>query len=167
MKKVSSYVMQDDQLFPRLTVYETFMFAAEVRLSPSISRSEKKRRVWKLLDQLGLQVNNQSMHPRLLLQSIMTNNSHLNSLEFHEFFLNYLHYFQIGHICFQIYSFITYFFAVLYISLPVSLIFLQFFSLNPTFFHLDNLCWMCLYHLDRSFISWSNRWHPGHPVPFL
>ncbi|KAF5184872.1 Abc transporter-like [Thalictrum thalictroides] len=30
MKKVSSYVMQDDQLFPMLTVFETFMFAAEV-----------------------------------------------------------------------------------------------------------------------------------------
>ncbi|KAG1358751.1 ABC transporter G family member 17 [Cocos nucifera] len=55
MKKVSSYVMQDDQLFPMLTVFETFMFAAEVRLSPSISKSEKKRRVWELLDQLGLQ----------------------------------------------------------------------------------------------------------------
>ncbi|ONK66193.1 uncharacterized protein A4U43_C06F5170 [Asparagus officinalis] len=55
MKKVSSYVMQDDQLFPVLTVFETFMFAAEVRLSPSISKSEKKRRVWELLEQLGLQ----------------------------------------------------------------------------------------------------------------
>ncbi|XP_038973628.1 ABC transporter G family member STR-like [Phoenix dactylifera] len=55
MKKVSSYVMQDDQLFPALTVFETFMFAAEVRLSPSISKSEKKRRVWELIDQLGLQ----------------------------------------------------------------------------------------------------------------
>ena len=48
--------MQDDQLFPMLTVFETFMFAAEVRLSPSISKSEKKRRVWELLEQLGLQV---------------------------------------------------------------------------------------------------------------
>lgn len=49
--------MQDDQLFPMLTVFETLMFAAEMRLSPSISRSEKKQRVWELLDQLGLQVN--------------------------------------------------------------------------------------------------------------
>ncbi|KAF5469194.1 hypothetical protein F2P56_013286 [Juglans regia] len=55
MKMVSSYVMQDDQLFPMLTVFETFMFAAEVRLPPSISRAEKKRRVYELLDQLGLQ----------------------------------------------------------------------------------------------------------------
>ncbi|WOG84563.1 hypothetical protein DCAR_0103747 [Daucus carota subsp. sativus] len=54
MKMISSYVMQDDQLFAMLTVYETFMFAAEVRLPPSISRSEKKKRVYELLDQLGL-----------------------------------------------------------------------------------------------------------------
>ncbi|XP_071692140.1 ABC transporter G family member STR-like [Rutidosis leptorrhynchoides] len=54
MKRVSSYVMQDDQLFAMLTVFETFMFAAEVRLPPSLSRSEKKKRVIELLDQLGL-----------------------------------------------------------------------------------------------------------------
>ena len=57
MKMISSYVMQDDQLFPALTVLETFMFAAEVRLPPSISRSEKRKRVFELLDQLGLMVN--------------------------------------------------------------------------------------------------------------
>ncbi|XP_047340484.1 ABC transporter G family member STR-like [Impatiens glandulifera] len=55
MKMISSYVMQDDQLFPMLTVFETFMFAAEVRLPPSISRPEKRQRVYELLDQLGLQ----------------------------------------------------------------------------------------------------------------
>ncbi|CAB4281414.1 unnamed protein product [Prunus armeniaca] len=55
MKMVSSYVMQDDQLFPMLTVFETFMFAAEIRLPPSISRDEKRRRVYALLEQLGLQ----------------------------------------------------------------------------------------------------------------
>ncbi|XP_068306041.1 ABC transporter G family member STR-like [Pyrus communis] len=55
MKMVSSYVMQDDQLFPMLTVFETFMFAAEVRLPPSISRNEKRKRVYELLEQLGLQ----------------------------------------------------------------------------------------------------------------
>ncbi|XP_026383817.1 ABC transporter G family member 17-like [Papaver somniferum] len=55
MKKVSSYVMQDDQLFPMLTVFETFMFAAEVRISPSISKAEKKIRVYELIEQLGLQ----------------------------------------------------------------------------------------------------------------
>lgn len=56
MKRISSYVMQDDQLFAMLTVFETFMFAAEVRLPPSLSRSEKKKRVVELIDQLGLTV---------------------------------------------------------------------------------------------------------------
>ncbi|KAL4384445.1 hypothetical protein GQ457_15G001020 [Hibiscus cannabinus] len=55
MKMISSYVMQDDQLFSMLTVQETFMFAAEVRLPPSISREEKKKRVNELLKQLGLE----------------------------------------------------------------------------------------------------------------
>lgn len=58
MKMVSSYVMQDDQLFPMLTVFETFMFAAEVRLPPSLSKDEKRKRVYELLDQLGLQAIN-------------------------------------------------------------------------------------------------------------
>lgn len=56
MKMISSYVMQDDQLFPMLTVFETFMFAAEVRLPHSISKAEKKIRVHELLHQLGLEV---------------------------------------------------------------------------------------------------------------
>lgn len=56
MKKVSSYVMQDDQLFPMLTVLETFMFAAQFRLPPDISKAEKMKQVWELLEQLSLQV---------------------------------------------------------------------------------------------------------------
>ncbi|CAN1160887.1 ABC transporter G family member STR [Linum perenne] len=54
MKMISSYVMQEDQLFPKLTVFETFLFAAEVRLPPTVSRVEKKNRVHELISQLGL-----------------------------------------------------------------------------------------------------------------
>ncbi|KAG6543584.1 hypothetical protein Mapa_014947 [Marchantia paleacea] len=54
MKRMSAYVMQDDQLFPMLTVWETLWFAAEVRLSQTMSRDEKRDRVMKLIDQLGL-----------------------------------------------------------------------------------------------------------------
>ncbi|XP_019167341.1 PREDICTED: ABC transporter G family member 6-like [Ipomoea nil] len=54
MKMISSYVMQEDQLFPMLTVFETLLFAAELRLPPSVSRPEKKKRVDELLDQLAL-----------------------------------------------------------------------------------------------------------------
>lgn len=62
MKMISSYVMQDDQLFPMLTVFETLMFAAEVRLPPSLTREEKKKRVYQLLGQLGLEVSMHQLH---------------------------------------------------------------------------------------------------------
>lgn len=69
MKMISSYVMQDDQLFPMLTVFETFMFAAEVRLPPSVSSDEKKDRVIELVNQLGLTVRTPT--PSLLSQHIL------------------------------------------------------------------------------------------------
>ncbi|XAR71425.1 hypothetical protein NMG60_11028675 [Bertholletia excelsa] len=53
IKRSSAYVMQDDRLFPMLTVYETLMFAADFRLE-SVSVSEKKQRVENLIEQLGL-----------------------------------------------------------------------------------------------------------------
>ncbi|KAK9059779.1 hypothetical protein SSX86_020483 [Deinandra increscens subsp. villosa] len=54
LKVISAYVMQDDLLFPMLTVEETLMFAAEFRLPRSLSRSKKRLRVQALIDQLGL-----------------------------------------------------------------------------------------------------------------
>lgn len=54
LKVISAYVMQDDLLFPMLTVEETLMFAAEFRLPRTLSRSKKKTRVQALIDQLGL-----------------------------------------------------------------------------------------------------------------
>lgn len=54
-KVISAYVMQDDLLFPMLTVEETLMFSAEFRLPRSLSKSKKKSRVEALIDQLGLQ----------------------------------------------------------------------------------------------------------------
>ncbi|KAL7109041.1 hypothetical protein ACP275_06G151100 [Erythranthe tilingii] len=54
MKVISAYVMQDDLLFPMLTVEETLMFAAEFRLPRALSKSKKKLRVQALIDQLGL-----------------------------------------------------------------------------------------------------------------
>jgi len=55
IKRSSAYIMQEDRLFPMLTVYETFMFAADFRLG-SLSLADKKQRVEKLIDQLGLTV---------------------------------------------------------------------------------------------------------------
>lgn len=54
LKVISAYVMQDDLLFPMLTVEETLMFSAEFRLPRSLSQSKKKARVQALIDQLGL-----------------------------------------------------------------------------------------------------------------
>ncbi|KAF7811398.1 ABC transporter G family member 6-like [Senna tora] len=54
LKVISAYVMQDDLLFPMLTVEETLMFAADFRLPRTLSKSKKKMRVQALIDQLGL-----------------------------------------------------------------------------------------------------------------
>ncbi|KAI3857775.1 hypothetical protein MKW92_026181 [Papaver armeniacum] len=45
LKMISAYVMQDDLLFPMLTVEETLMFSAEFRLPRSTSKSKKMARV--------------------------------------------------------------------------------------------------------------------------
>jgi ABC-type multidrug transport system ATPase subunit len=42
LKAISAYVMQDDLLFPMLTVEETLMFSAEFRLPRSLSSPERK-----------------------------------------------------------------------------------------------------------------------------
>ncbi|XP_055801509.1 ABC transporter G family member 6-like [Solanum dulcamara] len=54
LKVISAYVMQDDLLYPMLTVEETLMFSAEFRLPRTLSKSKKKARVHALIDQLGL-----------------------------------------------------------------------------------------------------------------
>ncbi|KAG6485894.1 ABC transporter G family member 5-like [Zingiber officinale] len=54
LKVISAYVMQDDLLYPMLTVEETLMFSAEFRLPRSLSAAKKMSRVQALIDQLGL-----------------------------------------------------------------------------------------------------------------
>lgn len=54
LKVLSAYVMQDDLLFPMLTVEETLMFSAEFRLPRSVTKAKKRARVEALIDQLGL-----------------------------------------------------------------------------------------------------------------
>ncbi|CAN8254533.1 unnamed protein product [Cochlearia groenlandica] len=54
LKVIAAYVMQDDLLFPMLTVEETLMFAAEFRLPRTLPSSKKKLRVQALIDQLGI-----------------------------------------------------------------------------------------------------------------
>ncbi|KAG6485893.1 ABC transporter G family member 5-like [Zingiber officinale] len=54
LKVISAYVMQDDLLYPMLTVEETLMFSAEFRLPRYLSAAKKMSRVQALIDQLGL-----------------------------------------------------------------------------------------------------------------
>lgn len=54
-QKVCSYVEQDDILYTNLTVYETLLFSAKLRLSSKISLAEKKKRVEQIIQQLGLE----------------------------------------------------------------------------------------------------------------
>ncbi|XP_024384304.1 ABC transporter G family member 17 isoform X2 [Physcomitrium patens] len=54
LRNISAYVMQDDLLFPMLTVKETLMFAANVRLPASHGKEAKIARVNSMIRQLGL-----------------------------------------------------------------------------------------------------------------
>ncbi|KAI3949348.1 hypothetical protein MKW98_023285 [Papaver atlanticum] len=54
LKMISAYVMQDDLLYPMLTVEETLMFSAEFRLPHSLSKAKKMERVQTVIDELGL-----------------------------------------------------------------------------------------------------------------
>ncbi|MCL7044718.1 hypothetical protein MKW94_015862 [Papaver nudicaule] len=54
LKVISAYVMQDDLLYPMLTVEETLMFSAEFRLPRTLSKSKKLARVQDVIDELGL-----------------------------------------------------------------------------------------------------------------
>ena len=55
IQRHSAYVMQDDLLHAMLTVRETIMFAAEMKLPNSMTRTEKEERVERILQMLGLQ----------------------------------------------------------------------------------------------------------------
>ncbi|KAF3339646.1 ABC transporter G family member 6-like protein [Carex littledalei] len=55
LKVLSAYVMQDDLLYPMLTVKETLMYAAEFRLPRSMPKEKKNKRVEELIKQLGLE----------------------------------------------------------------------------------------------------------------
>jgi ABC-type multidrug transport system ATPase subunit len=46
-RRLSAYVMQSDVLFPHLTVRETLMYAAQLRLPATISDTDKFKRVGK------------------------------------------------------------------------------------------------------------------------
>ena len=54
-QRVIGYVMQSDALFPMLTVKETLLFSARLRLPQEMGYTEKRKRVDMLIEELGLQ----------------------------------------------------------------------------------------------------------------
>eukprot|EP00762_Andalucia_godoyi_P006405 ANDGO_02927.mRNA.1 ABC transporter G family member 22 len=54
MKRVAGYVMQDDLMFPHLSVRESLRYAAYLRLPETISKEDKDERVEEVIRQLGL-----------------------------------------------------------------------------------------------------------------
>lgn len=54
-RRVSGYVMQDDALYPVLTVRETLMFSARLRLPSTWTDDQRMARVEIILAELGLQ----------------------------------------------------------------------------------------------------------------
>ncbi|XP_042371741.1 broad substrate specificity ATP-binding cassette transporter ABCG2-like, partial [Plectropomus leopardus] len=53
-KCLSGYVVQDDVVMGTLTVRENFIFSAALRLPVSVSQEEKKQKVDRLIQELGL-----------------------------------------------------------------------------------------------------------------
>eukprot|EP00741_Cyanophora_paradoxa_P010511 tig00000158_g10163.t1 len=53
-RRLCGYVMQDDLMFKTLTVRETLMLSAQLRLSRTMDHAEKKRHVDAVMDELGI-----------------------------------------------------------------------------------------------------------------
>ncbi|KAK4525866.1 hypothetical protein GAYE_SCF17G3775 [Galdieria yellowstonensis] len=53
-KKLSAYVMQDDNMFADLTVEEQISISANLRLQSNLSKAEKERRMEAVISELGL-----------------------------------------------------------------------------------------------------------------
>lgn len=54
LKRVAGYVVQDDLLFANLTVYETLLYAARLRLPAIFTDEERRQRVDETITRLGL-----------------------------------------------------------------------------------------------------------------
>jgi len=53
-RRISAYVLQDDKMYPHLTVYETLMLAAHFYLPNGVSDEDKDAMVQNVIDELGL-----------------------------------------------------------------------------------------------------------------
>ncbi|KAJ8721314.1 hypothetical protein PYW07_002089 [Mythimna separata] len=64
-KKLSTYIMQDDLLQPRLTVEESMMIAARLKLGKELGKAEKELIVEEILQTLGLWDHKDTMTEKL------------------------------------------------------------------------------------------------------
>ncbi|KAG6460911.1 hypothetical protein O3G_MSEX012299 [Manduca sexta] len=64
-KKLSSYIMQDDLLQPRLTVLESMRIAADLKLGKELGKAEKELIVEEILQTLGLWEHRETRSERL------------------------------------------------------------------------------------------------------
>uniref|UniRef100_A0A7S3CZZ8 ABC transporter domain-containing protein n=1 Tax=Palpitomonas bilix TaxID=652834 RepID=A0A7S3CZZ8_9EUKA len=55
LRQTAAYVRQDDVLLPTLTVRETILFSANLKLPRTMSKAEKEKAVDHVIDELGLQ----------------------------------------------------------------------------------------------------------------
>lgn len=53
-RRISGYVLQDDKMYPHLTVYETLMLAAHFYLPNSVNQEAKELLVMNVIDEMGL-----------------------------------------------------------------------------------------------------------------
>eukprot|EP01033_Poteriospumella_lacustris_P019622 gene19622-14238_t len=53
-RKLSAYVLQDDRLYPHLTVHETLLMSAHFYMSDDVTLDEKERLVTNVINELGL-----------------------------------------------------------------------------------------------------------------
>ena len=53
-RKISGYILQDDKMYPHLTVYETMLLAAHFYLPDDVTLEEKEVLVMNVIDEMGL-----------------------------------------------------------------------------------------------------------------
>ena len=70
IRRRTGFVSQDDILYPHLTVFETLLFTARLRLPSKITRQEKEILVQRVISELGLGRCAQSMIGGKLLRGI-------------------------------------------------------------------------------------------------